>query len=37
VSDAVGDDSYGMMIKSAIENIARAITEGSTERLPGNP
>jgi hypothetical protein len=37
VSDALDDDPYGMMIKSAIEKIARAITEGSTERLPGNP
>jgi hypothetical protein len=36
VSDVLGDDPYGMMIKGALENITRALTEGSTERLPGN-
>jgi hypothetical protein len=36
VSDALGDDPYGVMIKKAIEDIAGALAEGSTERLPGN-
>jgi hypothetical protein len=36
VSDALGDDPYGLMVKSASEDIARALDEGSIERLPGN-
>jgi hypothetical protein len=36
VSDVLDDDPYGLMIKNAIENIAGALAEGSTERLPGN-
>jgi hypothetical protein len=36
VSDALGDDPYGVMIKSAMGNIARALAEGSTERLSDN-
>ena len=34
VIDVLGDDSYGLLVKSARESIARAIAEGSTERLP---
>jgi len=32
-SDALGDDSYGAMVKSIMENIAAALAAGSTERL----
>ncbi len=34
VSDVLGDDPYGIVIKSAMEKIAKALTEGSTEPLP---
>lgn len=37
VSDALGDDPYGMLIKGAMENIARALAEGSTEPFPDTP
>ena len=33
VRDVLGDDPYGTMIKSAMENIDRALAEGSSERL----
>jgi hypothetical protein len=36
VSDALADDPYGSMVKSAFENIAKALAEGSTDRLPGD-
>jgi hypothetical protein len=32
-SDALGDDSYGSMVKNIMENIAAALAAGSTERL----
>ena len=31
--DALGDDAYGALVKSGLENVARALAEGSTERL----
>jgi hypothetical protein len=34
VSDALGNDPYGLVVKSAFEKIAKALAEGSTERLP---
>lgn len=34
VSDVLGDDPYGMVVKGVLEDIARAVTEGSTEPLP---
>jgi hypothetical protein len=34
VSDVLGDDPYGMIIKNAMESITMALAEGSTERLP---
>jgi hypothetical protein len=35
VSDVLDDDPYGRLILDALGNIDHAITEGSTERLPG--
>ena len=31
--DALGDDAYGGLVRSGLENVARALAEGSTERL----
>jgi hypothetical protein len=31
--DALGDDAYGALVRSGLENVARALAEGSTERL----
>jgi len=31
--DALGDDAYGALVRSGLENLARALAEGSTERL----
>ena len=31
--DVLGDDPYGMVVKGAMEKIAAALDEGSTERL----
>jgi hypothetical protein len=36
VSDVLGDDPYGTMIKAAMEDIDRAVAEDSTERLAGD-
>lgn len=36
VSDVLADDPYGLMVKSAFENIAKAIAKGSTDRLSGD-
>lgn len=35
VSDALADDPYGLVVRSALEKIAEALAEGSTDRLPG--
>lgn len=32
-ADVLGDDPYGMVVKGAMEKIAAALDEGSTERL----
>ncbi|MHA6624304.1 hypothetical protein ACU61A_02725 [Pseudonocardia sichuanensis] len=34
VSDALGDDGYGELVRSALEKISRALADGSTDRLP---
>ena len=34
-SDALGDDAYGELVRSGMEKISRALTDGSTDRLPG--
>ena len=31
--DALGDDAYGGLVRSGLDNVARALAEGSTERL----
>jgi hypothetical protein len=31
--DALADDAYGGLVRSGLENVARALAEGSTERL----
>jgi hypothetical protein len=31
--DALGDDAYGALVRSGLENVARALAEGSTDRL----
>jgi len=36
VSDALGDDAYGELVRSGLEKISRALTDGSTGRLPGD-
>jgi hypothetical protein len=36
VSDVLGEDPYGSLIKSAMEKIANALVEGSTEPIPGD-
>jgi len=36
VSDALRDDAYGELVRGALEQIGRALLEGSTERLPGH-
>jgi hypothetical protein len=33
-TDALGDDAYGELVRGALDGIARALAEGSTERLP---
>lgn len=33
VSDALGDDPYGTLVENAIENVTKALAEGSTEPL----
>ena len=32
-SDALGDDAYGELVRGVLDDIARALAEGSTERL----
>lgn len=34
VSDALGDDTYGELVRSGLEKISRALIDGSTDRLP---
>jgi len=34
--DALGDDAYGALVRSGLENVARALAEGSTARLPSH-
>ncbi len=34
--DALTDDAYGELVRSGLENVSRALTEGSTERLPSH-
>ena len=34
--DALGDDAYGALVRSGLENVARALAEGSTDRLPSH-
>jgi hypothetical protein len=36
VSDALGDDAYGELVKSGLEKISRALADGSTDRLPSH-
>jgi hypothetical protein len=36
VSDALRDDAYGDLVRSGLEQIAHALAEGSTDRLPGH-
>ncbi|OZM80357.1 hypothetical protein [Pseudonocardia sp. MH-G8] len=36
VSDALGDDAYGELVRSGLEKIGRALTDGSTDRLPSH-
>jgi hypothetical protein len=31
--DALADDAYGALVRSGLENVARALAEGSTDRL----
>ena len=31
--DALGDDAYGGLVRSGLDNVSRALAEGSTERL----
>jgi hypothetical protein len=31
--DALGDDAYGALVRSGLDNVARALAEGSTEQL----
>jgi hypothetical protein len=33
-ADALGDDAYGELVRGALDEVARALAEGSTERLP---
>ena len=33
-SDALGDDAYGELIRGAMDEVGRALAEGSTEPLP---
>ena len=35
-SDVLGDDAYGELVRGALDEIGRALAEGSTERLPGD-
>jgi hypothetical protein len=35
-SDALGDDAYGELVRGALDKIARALAEGSTDPLPSN-
>ncbi len=35
-SDALGDDAYGELIRSALDTVSRALAEGSTEPLPNH-
>lgn len=37
VIDVLGDDPYGTVVRDAMASIAKALAEGSTERLPGAP
>lgn len=34
VSDALGEDAYGELVRSGLEKISRALADGSTDRLP---
>jgi len=34
--DALGDDAYGALVRSGLENVSRALAEGSTARLPSH-
>ena len=36
VSDTLGDDAYGELVRSALEKIGRALADGSTDRLPSH-
>ena len=36
VSDALGDDAYGDLVRDGMEKIGRALTDGSTDRLPSH-
>lgn len=36
VSGVLGDDAYGELVRSGLEKISRALTDGSTDRLPGH-
>jgi hypothetical protein len=36
VSDALGDDAYGELVRGGLEKISRALTDGSTDPLPGH-
>ncbi|TWF77769.1 hypothetical protein FHX44_113684 [Pseudonocardia hierapolitana] len=36
VSDALGDDAYGELVRSGLGKISRALTDGSTGRLPSH-
>jgi hypothetical protein len=35
VIDALGDDAYGELVRSALEKIGRALADGATGRRPG--
>jgi len=36
VSDALGDDAYGELVRDALDKVSRALAEGSTEPLPNH-
>ena len=35
-ADALGDDPYGELVRGVLDEVGRALAEGSTERLPSN-
>ncbi|MHA6779728.1 hypothetical protein ACVGOW_01820 [Pseudonocardia saturnea] len=35
-SDALGEDAYGELVRGALDEVSRALAEGSTERLPSH-